>query len=242
MNTNWVTSAIVRTMAQKRSVFGSSSGASTSSSMQNGAGLSSNKAKTSAIAVIAFSPPDSRWIVVLRLPGGCAMTCTPASRISSPVRMSRAWPPPKSVGNSWPKLALTLSKVCCSSSRDSRSIWRIAVGGGRLLRGGACSKLLLQRRLDGCPVDLRALRRQLSDERLLLRDLRLQVLSPARELGETLPAGTLGKAGLLRGAFRRVDAFARRHQRKLCLVARLLCGVARTHGVGKPSAAGAEVG
>src|SRR5208282_5083138 len=68
MNRNCVTSAMVRTMAQKRSVFGSSSGASTSSSRQNGAGLSWNSANTRPIAVMAFSPPDSRWIDVLRLP------------------------------------------------------------------------------------------------------------------------------------------------------------------------------
>ena len=63
---------------------------------------------------------------MLRLPGGCAITCTPESRISSPVSTSRAWPPPKSVGKSLAKFSLTASNVCCSRSRDSRSIWRIA--------------------------------------------------------------------------------------------------------------------
>src|SRR5256885_1238161 len=45
------------------------------------------------MAVSAFSPPESRWMLVLRLPGGCAITWTPASRISSPVMMSFASPP-----------------------------------------------------------------------------------------------------------------------------------------------------
>ena len=59
-------------------------------------------------------------------PGGCAMTCTPASRISSPVMLRRASPPPKSVGNIWPKWRFDLSKVSCSISRVSRSMRRIA--------------------------------------------------------------------------------------------------------------------
>ena len=41
------------------SVFRSSRGASTSSSRQKGAGLSSNIANTKANAVSAFSPPDN---------------------------------------------------------------------------------------------------------------------------------------------------------------------------------------
>jgi hypothetical protein len=49
-----------RTIAQNRSVFGSSSGASTSSRRQNGAGLIWNSANTSEIAVSAFSPPDEQ--------------------------------------------------------------------------------------------------------------------------------------------------------------------------------------
>src|SRR6185503_11648131 len=84
MNRNCVCADILRTRSQKRVVLLSSSGASTSSSRQNGAGLSWNSENTSAIAVSAFSPPESRWMLVLRLPGGCAITCTPASRISSP--------------------------------------------------------------------------------------------------------------------------------------------------------------
>ena len=100
MNRNWVCADMRRTRSQKRSVLESSSGASTSSSRQNGAGLSWNSENTSAMAVSAFSPPDSRWMLAFRLPGGCAMICTPASRISSPVMLSLASPPPNSVGNS----------------------------------------------------------------------------------------------------------------------------------------------
>ena len=103
MNRNWVCADMRLTSSQKRSVLESSSGASTSSSRQNGAGLSWNIANTSEIAVSAFSPPDSRWMLLFFLPGGCAITCTPASRISSPVMTSFASPPPNSVGNSEPK-------------------------------------------------------------------------------------------------------------------------------------------
>ena len=67
-----------RTMSQKRPTLFSSSGASTSSSRQNGAGFRSKIANTSATAVSAFSPPDSWLMVLLRLPGGRAMTDTPA--------------------------------------------------------------------------------------------------------------------------------------------------------------------
>ena len=108
------------------SVFASSRGASTSSSRQNGAGLSWKMANTSAIAVSAFSPPDNRWMVWFFLPGGWAMTCTPASRISSPVMTRRACPPPNSSGNILPKWPLTASKVLPSNSRVSPSILRIA--------------------------------------------------------------------------------------------------------------------
>ena len=74
-----------RTMSQKRPTLCSSSGASTSSSRQNGAGLSSKIENTSATAVSAFSPPDSWLIELFRLPGGRAMIATPDSSTSSPV-------------------------------------------------------------------------------------------------------------------------------------------------------------
>src|SRR3990167_5327239 len=126
MNRNWVCADILFTSSQKRSVFASSSGASTSSSRQKGAGLSWNSANTSAIATRAFSPPESRWMEVLRFPGGWAVTCTPATRISSPVMISFASPPPNSTVNSAPKWRFTVSKVSRSSSRVSRSMRRIA--------------------------------------------------------------------------------------------------------------------
>jgi hypothetical protein len=50
---------ISRTMSQKRPTLFSSSGASTSSSRQNGAGFRSKIENTSATAVSAFSPPES---------------------------------------------------------------------------------------------------------------------------------------------------------------------------------------
>ena len=72
------------TVSQKRPTLLSSSGASTSSSRQNGAGFSSKIENTSATAVSAFSPPDSWLMVLFRLPGGRAMIETPALRMSSP--------------------------------------------------------------------------------------------------------------------------------------------------------------
>src|SRR3989440_8445618 len=62
MNRNWVCCDIFSTRSQKRSVLASSRGASTSSSRQNGAGLSWKKENTRAIAVSAFSPPHRQWI------------------------------------------------------------------------------------------------------------------------------------------------------------------------------------
>ena len=55
----------------------SSSGASTSSSTQIGDGLVRNTAKISAIAVSAFSPPDSSVSACGRLPGGQAKISRP---------------------------------------------------------------------------------------------------------------------------------------------------------------------
>gem|GEM_PF-6010366 len=108
MKRNCVCADMRLTISQKRSVLLSSSGASTSSSMQNGAGLSWNIENTRAIAVSAFSPPESRWMVLFFLPGGCAMTWMPESRISSPVRISLASPPPKSCGKRMPNWRFTL--------------------------------------------------------------------------------------------------------------------------------------
>jgi hypothetical protein len=49
-----------------------------------GRGFSLKSENTSAIAVSAFSPPESSWIDEFFLPGGWAITTRPASRISSP--------------------------------------------------------------------------------------------------------------------------------------------------------------
>jgi hypothetical protein len=69
--------------SQKRSTLWSSSGASTSSSTQIGAGLVRNTAKISASAVSACSPPESSDSVCGFLPGGLAMISRPASSGSS---------------------------------------------------------------------------------------------------------------------------------------------------------------
>ena len=66
--------------------------------MQNGEGLVWKRAKSRAIAVRAFSPPESSMTLCRRLPGGCAITSTPLSRMSSSsIKESPAVPPPKVV-------------------------------------------------------------------------------------------------------------------------------------------------
>ena len=60
-----------RSISTNRPMFASSSGASISSSRQNGLGLYLNRPNISAIAVSAFSPPDSSCTLCRRLPGGC---------------------------------------------------------------------------------------------------------------------------------------------------------------------------
>ncbi|MNN91023.1 hypothetical protein D3C81_2090740 [compost metagenome] len=57
---------------QKRSTLASSSGASTSSRTQTGAGLARKTPKISAAAVRACSPPLIRLMTDSRLPGGQA--------------------------------------------------------------------------------------------------------------------------------------------------------------------------
>src|SRR5438045_3744457 len=86
--------------SQKRSTLASSSGASTSSSTQIGAGLVRNSAKINAIAVSACSPPDSSVSECSRLPGGWAKISSPASSGPSESTSARcAWPPSNSRGS-----------------------------------------------------------------------------------------------------------------------------------------------
>ncbi len=107
--------------SQKRSTLWSSSGASTSSSTQIGAGLVRNTAKISASAVSACSPPESSDSVAGFLPGGFAMISRPASSGSSvSISCSSAVPPPNSSVNSCLKWALTTSNEASSRSRASR--------------------------------------------------------------------------------------------------------------------------
>src|SRR5262249_39987205 len=98
MMMNCVCSCMPRSISTNRPMLASSSGASISSSRQNGLGLNLNMPNIRAIAVSAFSPPDRSWTLCSRLPGGCAMISMPLSSgslSSSSVRPAR--PPPKSV-------------------------------------------------------------------------------------------------------------------------------------------------
>src|SRR5436305_375848 len=83
------------TSAQKRSTFRSSSGASTSSSTQIGAGLVMNTANSSDNAVSACSPPESSDMTCSFLPGGLAWISRPAlSGASDSLSRSLPLPPP----------------------------------------------------------------------------------------------------------------------------------------------------
>ena len=71
---------------------------------------------------------------------------------------------------------------------------------------------------------------QLSDQRLLLCDLRLEGLAPARVFVQPLPARALGEAGLLRGALGRANTVARPNQRRVRFLASPRRGVAGSVG------------
>src|SRR5208282_5053927 len=78
---NWVCTLSSRTRSVKRAMLASSSGASTSSRMQNGLGVYWKMPTSRASAVSAFSPPESRSTFFNFLPrhlidfanGGCGV-------------------------------------------------------------------------------------------------------------------------------------------------------------------------
>ena len=126
MNINCTDLDISSTIFINLKVFKSSSGASTSSSRQNGAGFNSNIANTKAKAVRAFSPPESCEIDEFFLPGGLAINTTPAFRASSSVNVNSAIPPPNNLGNISLSLEFTASKLSLNIVLVSLSIFFIA--------------------------------------------------------------------------------------------------------------------
>ena len=80
MTMNCVFSANSFTMRINRPTLASSSGASTSSKRQKGLGFTIKKAKSTAIAVSAFSPPESNAIFCSFLPGGWTKISIPVSK------------------------------------------------------------------------------------------------------------------------------------------------------------------
>ena len=96
----------------------------------------------------------------------------------------------------------------------------VARGRERLLGASPRCKLRLKRRFHRAPVDLSPLVGDLRNQCLLLRDLRLDALVPADQLGNVLSARSLGEARLLGNAFGESAALASRGQRKLRLIAR----------------------
>ena len=124
---NCVCSAISATIAPKRPTFASSSGASTSSSRQNGLGLIRKIAKISDTAVSAFSPPDSSSRLRTCLPGGWATISTPVPSMSlGSVSFSVAVPPLNRRGNTCVNMSLTCLKVSTNRSRVVLLILSIA--------------------------------------------------------------------------------------------------------------------
>src|SRR5438309_8507137 len=81
MSTNWVCMLISFTRSVKRPMLASSSGASTSSRMQNGLGAYWKIPTSNESAVRAFSPPESNSTLCSFLPGGEATTSIPLSEI-----------------------------------------------------------------------------------------------------------------------------------------------------------------
>ena len=78
----------------------SSRAASISSMTQNGVGCTFKMEKSNAMATKAFSPPESREMVLRVFPGGWALISMPQRRMSlSSSSSSVAWPPPKSSVN-----------------------------------------------------------------------------------------------------------------------------------------------
>src|SRR5690606_39980866 len=92
------------------SILVSSNGASTSSNIQNGAGLSRYNENRRAVAVRVFSPPDSWLIDNGRLPLGSAiMSISDSKGLSGSVNImlqESSWL--KSERNNWANLSLTV--------------------------------------------------------------------------------------------------------------------------------------
>ncbi len=113
-------------MSRKRPTLASSRAASTSSRKQNGTGLARKRAKRSATAVRARSPPDSSERLWARLPGGCAMMSMPVVvMLSGSVTMSSAEPPANSVPKYSRKERFTSRMVAprsCSMTPSSSSM------------------------------------------------------------------------------------------------------------------------
>ena len=127
MMMNCVRSSIDRSISTNRPMLASSSGASISSSRQNGLGLYLKMPNISAMAASAFSPPDNSMTLCNRLPGGWATMSMPLSSGSfSSSSVMPALPPPNRVEKvSW-KLALIAVKASRNRAWVVSSILLIA--------------------------------------------------------------------------------------------------------------------
>ena len=133
--------------SQNRVTLASSSGASTSSSTQIGAGLTKNTPKISASAVSVCSPPDKSDNVDSFLPGGWHNISRPASSGSSLSTNTKfASPPPNRWRNNKLKLLFTCSNAVNSRSRPSR--FRLAMPDRRVFM--ASSRSLFSRASVSC--------------------------------------------------------------------------------------------
>ena len=172
-------------MRTKRPMFASSSGASTSSRMQKGEGLYWKIAKSSEIAVSAFSPPESSITFCRRLPGGCAITSMPLSSTSSSSSSdSPAVPPPKSCVKISPKCWLMTSKA----SLEALARGAVDLLDGLVELGDRVEQVLALRGQEG--VALLELLRLLDGEDVH----RAHLVEPLAHLLDALAPGPRGRA------------------------------------------------
>ena len=107
MAMNWVLPLMRRMYRANRVTLASSRAASISSMTQKGVGRTLRMAKYRAMATKAFSPPESREMVLRALPGGCTRISMPQFKTSSGSSSSSvALPPWNRSRKVWEKASL----------------------------------------------------------------------------------------------------------------------------------------
>ena len=141
MTINCVLSVSLWRYWAKRPTLLSSSAASISSRRQKGEGLRLWMANRSAMAVSAFSPPESCIIFCSFLPGGWAITRTPASRMSTSSMSSSLPPPPPNSSLKTASYAFWISANCsrnCLRMASSSSATIVSRDAAASVRSSCC--------------------------------------------------------------------------------------------------------